>query len=341
MALNIRIALLLGLTVVTAASWVPLVVFPVSLASMLFVFAWSFSSKGSLKDWLLPILAFVQAGVYAIFITLPDFRFSGSALGNGGWQLPITFQTIGVSSMVFAFFAVFAFWSARNKNPKQREVILMVLGLFAVLGFTLPVFGFLLLQRVGAESLMGYYPTKFVGLMFILVAGILISQVAAVIPRTFKPLSQLILAVVSSVPLFWAGVVIPFDWKVERMTLAPTLTVATNPLTAEQAEAINRLVIIFDSDRRGANVVLDEDRWIEQLSNNYLIQLSVEQGSDPARIFFLETEAWEDSEFCDLVLFWERDVVFHVAENDIAQTKARFADCFVRERISVVSRPEI
>lgn len=338
-----RIALLLGLTVVIAASWAPLVVFPVSLVTTLFLFVWVSPGGREPRSWVLPILAFAQAGVYAIFITLPDFRTSQSSLGNGGWQFPITIGDLFVGSVIFLFFAVVTLWLAKNRQPRQQEVLLMGVGLFATLAFTAPALGFLFLQRAEDEALMGYYPVKFVCFLLLLVAGILLSQVAAVIPRTAKPLAQLVLALICSVPLFWAGVLIPsFTGRLDLMTVAPTALVSAMPLTEYQSDGLDRLVKIFDADRDGANLVLDQDVWIQLLSNNYLIQLSVEYSSDPVRIFFVSNQRpWDDADLCRVVDLWDRDAVVHVLADDIAQTQARFKDCPLRERVSVVARPEV
>ena len=341
MAPKTRIALLLALTVVIAASWAPLVVFPVSLASVLFVLVWNSPDKGGLKSWVLPILAFAQAGSYAIFITLPDFRTDQQALGNGGWQFPISLQDVIVSTTVLLSFAVVTFWLANRKHPRQSEVVLTSIGLFAALGFATPALGFLLLQCLGTDDLMGYYPVKFVSFLLVLVAGLLITQVAALIPRSGKALTQLLIAVLCALPLIWAGVMVPsFTRSFDQMTMAPTAIVSRAPLTAEQIQGMNRLVKIFDSNRKGANLVLDSDEWVQELSNNYLIQLSVEKSSDPVRHFFMANQRpWDDEDLCDVVRIWNRDVVVYTSPDEVAQTEARFADCPVRDRVSLVAHP--
>lgn len=320
----IRGALLMVLTTVTMASWAPLAVVPLGLmivASAEAVGAWRRGIPLRRVDLVAVVLGAVQFIVYAIAVTIPDLGRERGALSQDGASLPLSPVNAAILMGLIGVAAVVVWWMVR-KEPDQATSRRIARGVLAILTLSVPALAYLMLQRRGMSSLWGYYPMKYVTLLGIACAGVMIANVAALIPRRMGVWRQ-ILAAFGAVPLFLGAMLAPFAWGVGSSSVAPAIGVVRAPLVASQVEGISRLVTVFDATQ-GNSLFFDGDVWDEAFSNQYLIQLSAQQSTDPIRAYAYISGRLEAPALCELLSAWGTRISVHGDSDEGAQ---RLTDC--------------
>lgn len=173
------VAALGALVVATAAilgTWSPLAVCLVPLGIVVVVRSWRTILHSGARGWLLIAGAVVLVVAYLGLAGVPLFLRAAGFLGADGGFPPIG---PGVILAVTALAGLATALQARFR-PEATAALVGVLALTA--GFAAGL-GFLLLQRVNAEPLWGYYPAKFAWTVSIVLVGIAIGSTAALLDR--------------------------------------------------------------------------------------------------------------------------------------------------------------
>lgn len=155
--------------------WVPLVLVPAGLGTVLVVRHWRTHlalRRSALALWVVPVVLFV---VFGYVLTKPTVETSGSALAFDGAFFAIAHSTPGVVAMV-TLAAVVVSASLRGDRWELLGVVVLVvlgwLGLHYLMG-----------QRAAAPTgEWGYYPQKFSWLMCVLAPYVAAAAVAALVP---------------------------------------------------------------------------------------------------------------------------------------------------------------
>ncbi|MFZ1382853.1 MAG: hypothetical protein WAS54_08735 [Scrofimicrobium sp.] len=336
-----KIAILFGLVTVAASAWAPLMTVPFALVISLLATTWGQRKTEDVRrpgGWLLPLLSFVQMAIYMVAFSLADLRGHGQALAANGWTAPYTTRTVAISFVLYAALSVWFWVAAGRRGWSQARLVNQ--GQLWMLASSIAGFGLLVIPRLGQESLLGYYPVKYLTLVLTLTASVLIGQVAVLISSGTGLVKQLAAGVLA-LAVFLFATLSPFNYQTKKMAVASAVTILGTDYSETHLQSVDRLVTIFDADPYGANVVLSDDPFEYGLPNFYLIRLSVAEGlPNPASIYIYTPQPWTNEQLCDLVTVWDIPVTVHTAPEEVAATQARVAGCEGDPNVEVVAWPE-
>lgn len=337
----LRVALLLVFSTVTVASWAPLVTVPISLTLAATIEWWRArrGSPGATRlQWVAVVAGLAQLMIYALLVTLPDLRREGSALSQNGAAFTISMRLTAVTFVAIAVAAALTWVAATKRLDSVRDraslplvgsmetvryesVLAVGRGMLAMMFVSVPGLGYLMLQRVGMDSLWGYYPVKYVLLLTTVAVGVLLGSVVAVLSDSSGALRDALVLGLAAI-LVLLPVLAPFGGRPSATSLAPAVRFVTQPLSATQIHAIDTLVDIADSHRGEANLFIDDDVWSEAFVNSYLIQLSAQRSTDEFRVFAYASDHLSQDQLCSLIEIWNRPVNVFVGEDHTGRAKS-------------------
>lgn len=337
-----KVALLLLLSTVIASSWAPLTVVPVALGVLAAVFAlrdWRKYRVGSTKDLVVAGAAFVQLAAYALLVTLPDLRRDGGGLKSDGAVIMVgPLFMLMVMALIVLVAIVTGLWKPRSEMLRENREV--ALGVGVVLLFSAPVFAYMLLQRAGQPTLWGYYPVKFITLLAMVLAGVLIASVASMISPRAGWAKQALAALIA-VPLF-VSVLAPAFLAGQRWgAFSPSIVLSQSGDVQADAAATKELIRIFDERQFSAQVAVEvagDSGW-ESLINNYLIQLSAEGSRDQIRVYAYTLNTQDPQQMCDMIALWDEEVTVWTVPERVEPLTAQLGECPAASTVSVEVAP--
>ncbi len=337
----VRISLLFALSTIIVACWAPLVTVPISLILVAAIDWWRVRQSGvrtAALRWGVLIAGLVQFAMYLLLVTLPDLRREGAALSQDGGAFSISPKLTAVILVAVAVAAALT-WVAAMKVRTSAEGLVRIsavdsseleryesvravsMGVLAMLFISIPAIGYLMLQRVGMDSLWGYYPVKYVLLLTTVTAGVLLGSAVAAL-RDSSGVSWQVLVLGAAAILVLLPVLAPFGWKPSATSLAPAVRLAAQPMSAAQVSGIDDLVVIADAHRGEANLYIDDDAWSEDFVNFYLIQLSAQRSTDAVRSFAFAADQLSREQLCSLIETWDRPVNVFTGEDQAGRAQS-------------------
>lgn len=326
----LRAAILGCASTVTLATWGPLVIVPLSLGVASLPSLWEQRPRRagiqppskSRFPYLLMLASVLQMVVYGVFITLPDLRVSGKALGGtGGASI-----TLGDMALVFAFYVGLLIMYRRSvKDYKDRRrlsgaaILTLISSIGVVTILTLEVY-----RRNGV--FYGYYQMKFAAILFAVLTAIAVTLVAQIVSMErrswmrFGALTVVLALMVSSVFLgrgYWS----PRE-NGEDVTLYGLLS-AAHPMFKyrhdEREQRVEDLIAAFDASYPNRGLFLyryaNDETLPPNLSNTeadtyvnrYMIQLSTIH--DEKNRYDIRTHAYNSTTtspewVCNLIELW-------------------------------------
>lgn len=305
----------IGVTILLAL-WAPLIVFPISLLIVSILHGGRWRNRGltmprrealNIRVAIVGTLSLVQMAVYLLLVTAPDLGREGGALAAEGASLPFSRK----SALALLFVILLGLAVAWFMSPASRSLRDKIKALLLATVFGLAACGYLVYQRHEASAtLWGYYPIKFFAIYGIVLAGIVATILGEVAAGRKKCSGRWSVGALAMVLLFVAAFA-PLSWNIRFGTVAPGIAQGREE-TEIQTEDIRQLVQVHDAQTDEAAFFLDWNGPLrDSFVNRYLIQLSTQRSTDPARRFAYYFDPSSDSDLCALLTAWDRDVTIY------------------------------
>jgi hypothetical protein len=299
------LAVLSASIVMMLATWAPLAVIPLGLTVVaLFRLGRAWWSDLRARGWLALILVALPVPAYGLAITLGDLAREGDALGSNGGIFPVS-----PTSIVVAFAALLFAATVRGVLQSAWSD---VIGAVVVIAASTLALAYLLVQRLDADFLWGYYPAKFGWV--VMAFAIIVFTVVLASTIDAAPRRQPLLASVAAVLVIAFMTLVPPN----RATFLPLASVAgLGPLAVDET-TVNTLLELFDDDQHRLVASLhgnSSDRFV----NNWLIQLGTRDGAEPVRAFAYDLDPTSPSRLCEAATAWNGDVEVFTADPDLVE----------------------
>ncbi len=333
-----RFALLTVCCTAIAATWAPLVVVPVALLVGCVASAIRDRRGAAAMTALRPahvavaLFGIAQVGCYGLFVSLPDLRRSGQALGADGAALGISMDG-ALAILAVSVAAGVLLWGRTSEAREARGDLTVVGVLGAVMVATILV---LVHQRSGTADPWGYYPIKFFLLGSALGVGVLVSVSGRIAARTRGFGRQIVIGVVVACP-FFVLTLLPFAYQ-PQFALWPAEFSRRLAQPGDQ-QAVEDLVRVADAQTGDGALFLHWNQTPAQDAavNSYLIQLAVQTSDDPLRDFAYSYDYEGDGPLCDLLAQWGRPVDIYTRTEYRDSLSAVVATCAPNEAVRILT----
>ncbi|KQZ82080.1 hypothetical protein ASD56_14415 [Microbacterium sp. Root166] len=299
-------------SVALLATWAPLALIPFALALFALISRMSIlvRSKSRGWAWIVLVLAALPVPLYGLVVTLPDLRRDGAALAVDGGFIGLQASHVMVVVAVAVGVAVL--------NAIQRNQVHPMNGLLITCGAGALAGGYLLAQRLGLDSLWGYYPAKFAWILMSLVLVILTASLAGEMAGLRgRPWAATGVAAVALVVPLSLMMLLPSP----HGRLAPLLTpvaIASNTGVAGGEPAARRLFDLAEPGRPTLALSYLGPAG-DSFLNSWLLQLEATSGADPIRVFAYTLDPQNEEQACEAVHAWDRPVRVVTSDPAVAE----------------------
>jgi len=246
------------------------------------------------------VLTVVPVPLYLLFVTLPDLLREGEALAVDGGIMPIA--PVHIAVIVIVTLVASGFTAVHLGQRHQLVGVAIIVGSSALVG------AYLAWQRVRADAeWWGYYPAKFswlvASLLLVVLTATILSELAGA--RRRAGLTIGVFAAAVGLPWVLMAQVLP---TTDRLTsLLTPVAIVTGTGVAESPPAAQRL---FDLAVPGERTMVVSYLSVPQdvFLNSWLLQLDVESGSDPIRVYAYGLDPRNEEQACEAVRVWDTPV---------------------------------
>ena len=290
------------------ATWAPLALIPFGLAIFAVASRATALVKGRRSRWEFVVLAIAIAPVplYILAVTLPDAQGETQERSRrtaGSWR---SCRCMSCSSP-----------PARSASPCSKLLEVdrhQLIGVLVICAVGAAALGYLVLQRLGAASLWGYYPAKFswftASLLLVILTAALASEMADLRGR---PLAALGAATVAfTVPVALMMLVPP--WSVRTTSYIAPVAIATHTGIAVGDPAAERLFELAESGHPTmalSYLDAESDRFLDAGCCN-----SMRKAPRPIRSWSYSLEPGDLDGACEALRVWETDTPVRIVTSD-------------------------
>ena len=287
-------ALLFIATTVLLAAWAPLAAVSLGLAGVGTLLGLKRVLRLRGIRGLIWWSAFLQLPGYLLLVTLPDLRRDGGSLAANGAAPALTAQDLlFVAALAFVVGAVTAL-VFRERHE--------MLGISVLLLTTAGAVGYLVMQRVGVDSLWGYYPAKLGWLVSFLLVLVLAASVARWLNGRRSGLAAVAIMAAAASVVGLVLVQVPPSAHTAR-AIFPVISIG---LRAVDSAGSSRTEALFASAGGASSIysrysdVENDDRFV----NSWLLQLTADTSDDPLRSFAYTLDPGDLEQLCAAATTW-------------------------------------
>jgi hypothetical protein len=180
--------------------------------------------------------------------------------------------------------------------------------------------GFLAYQRLGSESLWGYYPVKFAWLIStLLIIVLFVGLLSLVSDFSLSPLLRITFVFASG---GFVVLLMSLSGTPSLSTLITPVGIAVDPLSTTKTQFLRELSKLSSENEKTMAVNFGATSQEDLSYNNWLLQIDSQSSQDPIRWFSYFLDGTDLSMVCEASTVWGDNVTIHTRNPSLEKSLA-------------------